>query len=580
MIDSVMKAYLKKAHRALHAWRIKENSTLTPLKLSIDEPLILNSKNCYLLAKYSKGESFDSAHTVCKVKFWVWIGCQCSNYHEFFSPILQYCRELKLPQLALEVFAEFQFNESIDFLFWFNTNLGDEVNPYYHSTIHYSYLEEENASEYFMILKTVEDGLTNRNFTSVNYVPTCTKTAFPECSYIWLSTKNSIRNINVLLGSIAPEPHEMIANLIIKQKEKSSEKVIAERNNVVNSKWNEQFDKGGYDYLVDNFWNEEEEREEQHKDFADITVEREELKEEEVKRFSTYRVYFESYKDSIKGRLENEQKRLSLGVYKISRATSEWKLHFKPTNITKEKQLDSKEIIIFNFQRYIIVWMGGDIPLWITSKLLAITKAYVQQILKIDTNFKPYYLWDELVTNFKYFLFISQGKESHRFKSLFPKWKPLSIPYYNFPAKRAIRQKFRTEKKSFKAQYKEVKTVVDTPIFNYWKCIRSIKPNKVHKELTKNIAAFPYNLIYGFKIKEQRIGLPIYLHHIDVYQLINKSFVKLLEKRKYIWSAYNNYFLVITFMSSPNAKPLYFFYLWCGCKLFSLTHSTLFIDSR
>eukprot|EP00826_Nyctotherus_ovalis_P026889 TRINITY_DN2096_c0_g1_i5.p1 TRINITY_DN2096_c0_g1~~TRINITY_DN2096_c0_g1_i5.p1 ORF type:complete len:328 (-),score=91.40 TRINITY_DN2096_c0_g1_i5:53-1036(-) len=318
MIEDVMKAYLKKSQRALHAWKIEEHTTLVPVKFSTDEPLVLNSKSCYLLSKYSKGESFDSAHTVCKLKFWVWIGCQCPSYRDLFSPILQYCRELRLPQVSVEVFAEFQFNESADFLFWFNTNLGTSANPYYHSVIHYSFTEKESAGEYFLILNTVEDALTNRHFTSVSRVPNCTKTTFPECSYVWVAYKEDAVDMKALLGSVAPEGHEMIVDSIIKiaQKKKGNKKVIVEKKNGPDSKWNEQFDKGGYDYLIENFWNEEEESADQHNDFADITVQRKEEKkdaeEEDKGNFTAYRIYFEVYSDSIKGRLEKEQKKLCL----------------------------------------------------------------------------------------------------------------------------------------------------------------------------------------------------------------------------------------------------------------------------
>ena len=226
--------------------------------------------------------------------------------------------------------------------------------------------------------------------------------------------------------------------------------------------------------------------------------------------------------------------------------------------------MDSKEIYVFSLNHHVVIWMGSDVPMWISSKVLAVAKAYVQNVHKLNTNFEPYYLWDELHTSLKYFVFVAQGKEPHRFKNLFKKWKPLPNPYYHFSQKRILRQKFRTEKKFLRSQDISIKTKINQDDILYWKCIKNMDAKKAPRELPNTIVAFPYNLIYGFKVKEKRISLPVYLHHIEVYEIANKTLIRLLGKSKYIWNTRGNYIVVITYMSSPNSKPLYCVYLWCG----------------
>jgi len=579
MIEDAMKTYLKGANRALHAWRIKKDCSLVPILITPEQPVLFDSKHCYLISKYFKGESFDCAHTVCKLKLWVWIGCQCAYYRTLFSPILQCCRGLTLSQLTVELFAEFQFNESPDFLFWLNTNLATgSSNMQYHPLIRYSFIGRKEVLNYYMILTTVENSKMGRHFTSITHVPALTKEIFPECSYISINKKETNVTAKILIGQKVPEVHVKISLWLMEQFKKKGDTVRFTQTKIADSEWQKEFDKGNYDYLAENFWSEEEENYGQHKDFADkvlkneanLSINKEEFKNNEKDNgVEYYRIYFENYKTSVKGMLEEEMKNNKMGLHTVNRFVSGWKLHYKPIPpIKKGKFLDSKEVIVFNVQKYILLWMGSMVPLWITGRALSIAKDYLHNFLKIETLFKPYYLSEDLSgKQFRHFIFLFQGKESHRFKSLFSKWPIQPINYYVFPKKRQVRIGFRTEKQILKkySVLSDIRSSIDPENLNYWKCITRNITAKPPKEIKKNIMAFPYNLIYGFKLKDQKARMPIFMSHTEVYKVLdNKIFSLCQGKSRFIFDSYSTYLIIVMTMYTPNSLPVFFLYLWRG----------------
>ncbi len=513
MLEETLKNYFKENNRALHVWRIKKDSSLVPVATGNDQSALLDSKHSYLLARFFKTENFDAAPTVSKLKLFVWIGCQCAYSRSLFSPIVQCCRNFSQ---VVELLAEFQFNESPDLLFWLNTclNPGAEV-PRVHPIIRYSFTgHKDPPKNYFLIINTVGSSGELRHFSAITQVPVCTQSIFPECTYVNVAQTGDKAAVRVLTGSEAPEIHALIVGWITAQlkTQAANLEVTSCKEGEASEEWKQDFAHGGYDYLIENFFVEDEEGAvRQHKDFADQTVDRiaeaEKAEGEAKGTMECFRIYFESYKASIRGALEEEMRKLKLGSHTVNKTMHGWKLHFKPMQVKSGKYLDGNEMIVFSKDKYVLLWMGSNVPLWISCHALAIVTEYLRTVARGELNVRPYFLLDD-PTESRHFVFLFQGKESHRFKSLFPLWPVPQPAYYRIAKKKAPRMGFATEKGRFRAKDDAIKAAADMETVLYWRCIKkSLVKEKA--EPMRNISGFPYNVIYGFKRKERRIQMPV-----------------------------------------------------------------------
>jgi hypothetical protein len=354
----------------------------------------------------------------------------------------------------------------------------------------------------------------------------------------------------------------MIANWIVEQESLTGNELEVDKctKDSVTDHWKTVLRKGNYEYLSENLWIVEGDKTTSMKDFTDKTVVvKKEEKSEEVKvKTKACRVFFDNYKESIKGEIEEELKKLSTPSAPKAKVNGDWKVHFKPLSLTKGKSLDGKSMYLFYTKKYVVVWIGQSLTDEISQSALDVVNAAL-----VEIRFSPYFLLDDFEEEKPYSMFVFQGKEPHRFKSLFEKWIVPLPSYYVLPPKKAPRAGFTTEESGYKKAANTLSISADPDTVALCKTLKkgTIKPRS---EPMLNISAIPFTAIYGFQRGQLRCFIPIYMNRVEVYLMQDNTFIKQLGRNKYIWDTSNCYLIVVSYMASPNTPAQYSLYLWKG----------------
>lgn len=508
-IGSNLKELFKDKHSGVYVWKIKKNGSLVKISKEKSISSIFSAKHAYLIGRFFKAKTYGTfAPTMAKLKLHFWIGSKCTHYQASFSPVVQFCRTFSRP---VELFADFQFNESFDLLSYMSTQLKSKENAsYLHPLIFYSFTSCKPQQEYYILIHTMGKPEETKYFSSITQLPACTKENFPECTYIKVKQNANKRFLSVLKGAEAPNLHASIVAWLKSKMEAEKFNIETEECNSesMTEEWHTAFSDGNFAYLDDRFWEGIDPCVKEKKDFLDSTTatKEEETPGEDKKNIyqgKAFRIFLEAYGETIKGCIDAELKKMKGRNQEEIKFSNDWKLHFKTTKIQNGKYLDAIQMLIFEIEKYNILWIGSMVPLFQSKYALAILQKFMIIVGSIDLRHSPYFLRDEFEAEKPYFLFVFQGIEPYRFKSIFTKWISPQPNYYNIP--RNIKEKlgFTSEDTSYSSLNRtKINLLVDPAMLIYSKCFITNKQQEKKNPFQK-ILGFPYSNIYGFKGKNK-----------------------------------------------------------------------------